>query len=446
MEKKKEEKKESLVANKFNAKTENKTDDDMFSLSYEEAKAKYGKGQGNNTYFMPQAEFEKAKAEKAKAEKAKTEATTSVVAEKFGNKKGKTWADVKNENENDPTKIANYLNNTPDYKAGNLTKQGMAEFGYKQDENGKWVTGAETEKKTDVTVDNVLDELDKISAEDKTVAGAVESFTNPKTGEVDEGKANEAISKYEQALIDLGAAYYDENGKFTLKPTSEKKGWETWATLLSVGLSVVGIAMGVPIIPINFRAITGKDAREAQIQALQQQYVNIKADSAATIDKMNADVGAGEIALNNQKALEAQEKHSQATGATKDVIKAQTGAEKELIETRTDAEIKRDEKQFERDMKRLRSDQNFQLKIAALQQQYAKEMAQLQSALSTGSAIDVMRYQNVGMLKEMKNMGMTASDIATYMAAKNGISPADKNWNRVRQVSDMIDGKINALK
>lgn len=443
MEKKKEEKKESVVANKFNNKANAKTEnDDMFSLSYEEAKAKYGKGQGNNIYFMPQAEFEKTKAEKAKA---KAPASTSVVAEKFANKKGKTWADVKNENENDPIKIANYLNNTPDYKAGNLTKQGMAEFGYKQDENGKWVTSTNTNT-AQPTVDNVLDELDKISAEDKTVAGAVDSFTNPETGEVDEGKANEAISKYEQALIDLGAAYYDENGKFTLKPTSEKKGWETWATLLSVGLSVVGIAMGVPIIPINFRAITGKDAREAQIQALQQQYVNIKADSAGTIDKMNADVGAGEIALNNQKALEAQEKHSQATGATKDVIKAQTGAEKDLIETRTDAEIKRDEKQFERDMKRLQSDQNFQLKLAALQQQYAKEMANLQSALSTGSAIQVMQYQNSGFLKDLANMGMSFSDIASYMAAKNGISPADKNWNRVKLASDMVDGKINALK
>lgn len=447
MEKKKEEKKESLVANKFNNKADAKADakaekDDMFSLSYEEAKAKYGKGQGNNIYFMPQAEFEKAKAEKAKA---KAPAFSSVVAEKFANKKGKTWADVKNENENDPTKIANYLNNTPDYKAGNLTKQGMAEFGYKQDETGKWVTNTDTAK-AEPTVDDVLDELDKISAEDKTVAGAVDSFTNPETGEVDEGKANEAISKYEQALIDLGAAYYDEDGKFTLKPTSEKKGWETWATLLSVGLSVVGIAMGVPIIPINFRAITGKDAREAQIQALQQQYVNIKADSAGTINKMNADVGAGEIALNNQKALEAQEKHSQATGATKDVIKAQTGAEKDLIETRTDAEIKRDEKQFERDMKRLQSDQNFQLKLAALQQQYAKEMADLQSALSTGSAIQVMQYQNSGFLKDLANMGLSPSDIASYMAAKNGISPADKNWNRVKLASDMLDGKINALK
>lgn len=347
--------------------------------------------------------------------------------------KSKTWADVKSENGNDPAKIADYLNNTPDYKPGDLTKKGMAEMGYKQGEDDKW------------TIDNVLDEIDNISASDEKVATAVQSFTNPETGDVDEEKANTAINEYEQRLVELGAATYDKDGNFILKPTSKGKGWETWATLLSVGLSVIGIAMGVPIIPINFRAITGNDSKDAQIQALQTQYMNIKSDAAGTIDKMNADVGAGQIAQNNQDALAAQEKHAQATAATKDVIGAQTGAEKELIEKRTDAEIRKDEEQFKRDMQRLQKDQDFQLKLAALQQQYAKEMAELQSALSTGSAIDAMRYQNSGFLKDLKDMGMSFSDIASYTAAKNGISPSDKNWQRVKSVSDMLSDQASAI-
>ena len=347
--------------------------------------------------------------------------------------KNKTWDDVKSENGNDPAKIADYLNNTPTYKPGELTKKGMAEMGYKQGEDGKW------------TIDNVLDEIDNISASDKTVSTAVQSFTNPETGDVDEGKANAAINEYEQKLVELGAATYDKDGNFILKPTSKEKGWETWATLLSVGLSVIGIAMGVPIIPINFRAVTGKDSRDAQIQALQTQYMNIKSDSAKTIDQMNADVGAGQIAQNNQDALAAQEKHAQATAATKDVIGAQTDAEKELIEKRTDAEIRKDEEQFKRDMQRLQKDQGFQLKMAALQHQYAKEMANLQSALTTGSAIDVMKYQNSGFLKDLKDMGMSFSDIASYTAAKNGISPSDKNWQRVKSVSDMMADQANAV-
>lgn len=403
---------------------------DMFSMDYEDAKQKYGQGQGNNIYFMPKDQFENSKEEYLK----NTKTDTSLVAKKFAENSGaKTWADVKSENDNDPAKIADYMNNNPDYKPGELTKKGMAEMGYKQGEDGKW------------TIDNVLDEIDNISASDKKVSTAVQSFTNPETGDVDEEKANAAINEYEQRLVELGAATYDKDGNFILKPTSKGKGWETWATLLSVGLSVIGIAMGIPVIPINFRAVTGKDARDAQIQALQTQYMNIKSDSAKTIDQMNADVGAGQIAQNNQDALAAQEKHAQATAATKDVIGAQTGAEKELIEKRTDEEIRKDEAQFKRDMQRLKQDRDFQIKYAALQQQYAKEMAELQDALTTGSAIAVMKYQNSGFLKDLKDMGMSFSDIASYTAAKNGISPSDKNWNRVKQVSDMVNDTANTV-
>lgn len=434
---------ESIVAKQFAEKQEPKTEtpSDIRKINH---------GHGSILYHYDGKGY-KTMEEAQKAKDAKVGTTTtsdmknastgdSLVAKQFaenGGKpyqatKNKTWADVKSENGNDPAKIADYLNNNPDYKAGDLTKKGMAEMGYKQGEDGKW------------TIDNVLDEIDNISASDKTVATAVQSMTNPETGDVDEGKANAAINEYEQRLVELGAATYDKDGKFVLTPTSKGKGWETWATLLSVGLSVIGIAMGVPVIPINFRAVTGKDTRDAQIQALQTQYMNIKSDAAGTIDRMNADVGAGQIAQNNQDALAAQEKHAQATAATKDVIGAQTGAEKELIETRTDAEIRKDEAQFKRDMARLQSDQNFQLKLAALQQQYGKEMAELQSALTTGSAIDVMKYQNSGFLKDLKDMGMSFSDIASYTAAKNGISPSDKNWNRVKMVSDMMAEQANA--
>lgn len=367
----------------------------------------------------------------------------SLVAEKYGNKKEKTWDDVKKENGNDPVKISDWLNNNPSYKAGNRTKKGMEEFGYSLGENGKWSANTkEITSKTNATANDAIDGIESITSKDKKIQDEVDSFTNPETGDVDTEKAKGVINAYEQKLVESGAAYYDKNGKFTFKPTNEK-GWETWATMLSVGLSAVGLAMGVPIIPINFRAITGKDAKDAQAKALQQQYLNIMADDASKVSGMKADVGAGNIALNNQKALEAQEKHAQNTAATKDVIGAQTSAEKELIETRTDAEIRKDVAQFNRDMKRLQANQDFQLKYAALQQQYAKEMAQLQDALSTNSAIDIMRYQQSGFLKDLKDMGMPFSDIASYMAAKNGISPSDKNWNRVKMISDMVNGLGN---
>ena len=430
-------------------------DYDMLSGSYNEAKAKYGVGAGDkrdviyNDYyykdtkpetrvgaddkraFMSEEEFNKRKEELNKPK-------TSLVADKFGEKKSKTWNDVKSENGNDPIKMAEWLNNNPDYKAGELTKKGMSEFGYSQDEDGKWTK--------EVTNDDVISGIESITEDEKDgpkFKTVVDSLVNPETGDVDEEKAKGVISEYEQKLVEAGAAYYDKDGKFTFKPTNSK-GWETWATMLSVGLSAVGLAMGIPIIPINFRAITGKDAKDAQARALQQQYLNIMSGDASKVSGMKADIEAGKIAQSNQDALAAQEKHAQATAATKDVIGAQTSAEKELIETRTDAEIKKDEAQFKRDMARLRSDRDFQLKFAALQQQYGKEMAQLQSDLSTSSAIDLMKYQNSGFLKDMKDMGISPSELASYIAAKSGISPADKNWNRVKTIGDTL-GSIASL-
>ena len=186
---------EAIVAKKFasdatpkNAGSNIILDDikkDMTSMDYEAVKQKYGKGKGDNIYFMPKETFTKKQAEYNKNKQEEKPKKTSLVADKFGNKKEKTWADVKSENGNDPAKIADYLNNNPDYKPGDLTKKGMTEMGYKQGEDGKW------------TIDNVLDEIDNISGSDKKVANAVESFTNPETGEVDEGKANKSSDSEE---------------------------------------------------------------------------------------------------------------------------------------------------------------------------------------------------------------------------------------------------------
>ena len=112
--------------------------EEMFSMSYEDAKNKYGTGIGNNKMFMPKEMFTKKQAELNKNKQEEKSKNTSLVADKFGKKKEKTWNDVKAENGNDPEKIKDYLNNNPSYKAGNLTKKGMEEFGYAQGEDGKW--------------------------------------------------------------------------------------------------------------------------------------------------------------------------------------------------------------------------------------------------------------------------------------------------------------------
>lgn len=444
-------------------------DDEMFSMSYKDARDKYAVGVGNNKYFMSESDFNKGKerinkknvekqAASNKEEKPKKE--QSLVANKFGAKKEKTWNDVKSEYNNDPAKIADYLNSTTDYTPGNLTKKGMEDFGYSQGDDGKWALKPKTEtiaatetktetpttetKTTNVTTDDALNGVETIAKEDPKTDAFVSSVTN-EDGSVNEQKAYNAMSQYEQKMVEMGAGSFDEDGKFVFKDTT-KKGWEDFATMLSVGASVIGIAMGVPIIPINFRKITNKDEKDAKIREFQKQYTDIMAGNAAKVKDVESSAEAGKVAKANEGDINAYSKYKEDVGAYEAKSNIDTSSEKELIETRTDAQIKADEKQFERDMKRIESDRDFQIKFAALQQQYAKEMAQLQSDLSTGSAIDIMKYQNSGFLKDLKDMGITPKELASYAASKNGVSPADKNWNRVKVVGDMLSNIVGAIK
>ena len=261
--------------------------------------------------------------------------------------------------------------------------------------------------------------------------------TDPKTGEVDKEKAINIAKQYEQRLVEAGAAEYDKNGNFVFKPINDNKKWQTWATLLSCALSVAGLAMGVPIIPINFKKITGLEDQNERTKALQQQYIDIMKPGVETINNMQGDVEAGKIAMENKEPLKAQEEHNQNMAAYKTQKDIDVGtyeqtkaidvdAEGKLIDKRTDAQIKQDAEKFKQQVALLKKDQDLKLKYAELEHSHAKEMAELQSKLATGQAIDLMKYQNTGFIKDLQEMGLKLKDIATYMAAKNGISSTDK--------------------
>lgn len=384
------------------------------------------------------------KKEEPKKEQPKKE--QSLVANQFGDKKGKTWNDVVAENGNDPEKIKDWLNNNPDYKARELTKKGMAEFGYKQDENGKWVKDDDSttnDKGDSTTNDDVLDELDNISAGNAAVEAFIKNITNQETGDVDEEKAKGAVSEYEKRLVEMGAASYDKDGNFVLNNVNAK-GWEDWATVLSAGLSVLGLAFGIPIMPINFRKITNKDERDAKIRELQQQYMNIEAANAGKVKDVESSAEAGKVAKDNKENIDAYSEYQENVGAYRAKSDIDTDSEKELIETRTDAQIRADEKQFERTMQQIKAEQDFTLKIEALREQYKEQFAALETALMTGSAKELAKYQNAGMFKDMEEMGISPEKLADWKAAMNNISPTDKVFNYIKMGVDAVNQTMNS--
>ena len=432
--------------------------EEMFSMSYEDAKNKYGTGLGNNKMFMPKETFTKKQAELNKNKQEEKPKKTSLVADKFGNKKEKTYEDVKRENGNDPKKMAEWLNNNPSYKAGNLTKKGMEEFGYAQGEDGKWAVkqpkeptttedttttkpttittthyiGTDTPDTeptipTNATTENVSNELENLKAENEDIKTELEKYT--KDGKTDKKAAFASMDEYQQRMIENGSATIDKNGNFKFKPVG--KGWETWATLLSAGISAVGLAMGIPIPPINFRKLTGKNEKDEQTRKEQQQYLDILADNYAKVEGMKADVEAGNIALENQDALTAQEKHAQATGATKDVISAQTDASKQLIDKQTEADLKKAQQQL------VNSE-----KILQLEQKHARDMTILSDKLSTASAKELTAYSKTGWLvdyiKEARAQGLSDKDIALAISGLNGQTPTQKGLENAKSIVGMV--------
>lgn len=429
--------------------------EEMFSMSYEDARNKYGTGIGNNKMFMPKETFTKKQAELNKNKQEEKPKKPSLVADKFGKKKEKTWNDVKAENGNDPEKIKDYLNNNPSYKAGNLTKKGMEEFGYAQGEDGKWsikeqpttedttnstepttitttpYTATDTTTKptiptTTTTTKSVNSDLENLKAENEDLIKELDKFT--KDGKTDKKAAFASMNEYQQRMIENGSATIDKNGNFKFKPVG--KGWETWATLLSAGISAVGLAMGIPIPPINFRKFTGKDAKDEQTRKEQQQYLDILADNYAKVEGMKADIDAGKLALENQDALTAQEKHAQATGATKDVISAQTDASKQLIDKQTEADLKKAQQQL------VNSE-----KILQLEQKHARDMTILSDKLSTASAKELTAYSKSGWLidyiKEARAQGLTDKEIALAISGLNGQTPTQKGLENAKTIVGM---------
>lgn len=413
---------EDIKKNEENKKKNATSNKDIYSEStYEEAKAKYGQGVGNNKYFMSKEAWEKGKAEQSNKEPKKEQ---SLVANQFGDKKGKTWNDVLTENENDPEKIKDWLNNNPDYKAGELTKKGMSDFGYKQGEDGKWG------KDESVTNDKVIDGIEEITVGNAAAKALVDNVTNPETGDIDTEKAKGAVSKYEKKLVEAGAASYDKNGNFVLKNVNTK-GWEDWATVLSAGLTVLGLSFGVPIIPINFRKITNKDEIDAKIRELQQQYMDIKAQNAGKVEDVKSSAEAGNIVKNNKEAIDAHSEYTENVGGYRAKSDIDTESEKELIDKKLEAETTLAKIAFEQEVKKMK-----------ISHQQEKDLQTLLSNLSKESAIALLNQQQYKWLldatKDAQAAGLDNRGIALNLNAWAGKTPTKQNLEHAESIVDMV--------
>ena len=449
--------------------------EEMFSMSYKDAKNKYGTGLGNNKMFMSKDMFDKKQAEYNKTKTEDKPKNNSLVAETFGDKKTKNYEDVKRENGNDPKKMAERLNNNPDYKAGNLTKKGMDELGYAQGADGKWsikqptedttntdtttadttttkpttvettpYTGTDTTTTTPTTpttpttdtTDDINKKLEELYKQNEDLQKQLKQFQD-KYGNFNEKKTIDAMAQYEQKMAEMGAGKFDKDGKFILKDTT-KKGWEDYATMLSAGLSVIGLAMGIPIIPINFRKITNKDEKDAKVREFQKQYTDIFANSAAKVEDVKSSAEAGKNAKENEEDIKSYSKYQENI----DAYEAKSGID-------TDKETKLINEKLNAEMALVNAEFNNKIGEMKLSHEQKKDLETLMSDLSTDSAKELLNQERYGyilqMAKDMKNAGMDDKAIALKLQSLAGNTPTAQNIKHAQNISKIITDIITVM-
>ena len=438
--------------------------EEIFSMYNKDAKNKYETGVGNNKKLMPKEMFNKKQAEYNKTKQEEKPKNNSLVADKFGNKKEKTYEDVKKENGNDPKKMAEWLNNNPSYKAGNLTKKGMEEFGYAQGEDGKWAvkqptvdtttedtttedttpttkpttvettpytgtTTTTTDTTTTDTTEDINKKLQELYNQNEDLQKQLEQFQN-KDGSFNEKKTIDAMAQFEQKMAEMGAGKFDKDGKFILKDTT-KKGWEDYATMLSAGLSVIGLAMGIPIIPINFRKITNKDEKDAKIREFQQQYTNIFANGAAKVNDVESSAEAGKLAKENEEDIKSYSKYQEDVGAYEAKSNIDTDKETKLINENLKAEMALVDAEFKNKIGEMK-----------LSHEQEKDLQKLMSDLSTDSAKELLNQERYGyliqMAKDMKAAGMDEKAIALKLQSLAGNTPTAQNIKHAQNIVKMF--------
>lgn len=366
----------------------------------------------------------------------------SLVANQFGAKKEKTWNDVKSEYNNDPVKIADYLNNATDYTPGNLTKKGMEGFGYSQGADGKWAPKPKDESTTETnaetsttdtsssTTDTTTSEIEKLKKENEEFRKQLESLQNPKTGKTDGEGAKSISDEHMKKGLEIGALTLDKDGKYVLTNVN-KKGWEDWATIASAGLSVLGLALGVPIIPINFRKITNKDEKDEAIREFQKQLTDISASNLAKVKDVESSKEAGDYIKKNQDSIDAFTNYAENTAAYGAKSDIDTDKETKLINEKLKAEQLLAEAAFKNKVKEMK-----------LSHDQRKDLETLMSDLSTDSAKELLNQEKyrylLDFVKEAEAAGIDDRAIALKLQALASETPTSQNLKHAKTIVGMI--------
>ncbi len=259
--------------------------------------------------------------------------------------------------------------------------------------------------------ENVVSELTE-SDEGQAANGAVESG--------DPAELENVVTPEGESVL---KGSYDENGNYVPYVYTEadtrlvkNKGWAAALTIISAAMSALGVAAGIPIVPINFfkfGASPQEDlARMNQVETDYAKLRNAGTAEAQTIEKTRAASQEANISdVDAYKDL-----------SDKDVQKAAQvnasvgGQNTQLDVQREQQEWQAKQAELDRDFQKEMNNLNTDSQIAILKQQgvNAQDLATLMNDLEAQKIVKKLAYA--------KEAGLTPDETAKWLRAEQGIT------------------------
>jgi len=269
-------------------------------------------------------------------------------------------------------------------------------------------------------------------AEALTSQGVPENVTTELV-ESDEGQAaNGAVESGDPAELEnvvtpegesVLKGSYDENGNYVPYVYTEadtrlvkNKGWAAALTIISAAMSALGVAAGIPIVPINFfkfGATPQEDlARMNQVETDYAKLRNAGTAEAQTIEKTRAASQEANISdVDAYKNLSDEDVQKAAQ------VNASVGGQNTQLDVQREAqEWEAKQKELDRDFAKVMNELNTESQIAILKQQgiNAQDLATLMNDLEAQKIVKKLAYA--------KEAGLTPDETAKWLRAEQGIT------------------------
>lgn len=216
---------------------------------------------------------------------------------------------------------------------------------------------------------------------------------------------------------------YDANGNYVPYVYTEadtrlvkNKGWVAALTIISAAMSALGVAAGIPIVPINFfkfGASPQEDlARMNQVETDYAKLMNAGTAEAQEIEKTRAATQQANISdVDAYKGLSDEDVQKAAQ------VNASVGGQNTQLDVQREAqEWEAKQKELDRDFQKEMNNLNTESQIAILKQQgiNGQELATLMNDLEAQKIVKKLAYA--------KEAGLTPDETAKWLKAEQGIT------------------------